>query len=250
VIEKCRAVCFDGRVGRHLPILLLVGAAFALLPAAAGAETRGPVGATWVECTPTLIEGQTYAEECVISVEDRPDIRNPGTVPSPPLGTVTIDGVSTCTLVPIGELKSACNWATTVTWGSSFRVEIYYPGDETHWQIDSSFEVLAPGNILLLPEIPARAPTAAEAAEHHVTGIEIPEPQIVSQPPKRTYAHLATFRFAGGEQYECALDKGGFRPSGGSFSRHVSTGPHVLRVRRQSGARPAVYRWRVLPRRG
>ncbi len=233
-----------------MSILLLFGVALALLSGAAGAETRGPAGATWVECTPTLIEGQTYAEECVISVEDRPDIRNPGTVPSAPLGTVTIDGVSTCTLVPIEELKSTCNWATTVAWGSSFRVELYYPGDETHWQIASSFEVLAPGNILLLPEIPARAPTAEEAAEHGVTGIEIPEPRIVTQPPKRTYEHLATFRFAGGEQYECALDKGGFHPSGTSFSRHVSTGRHVLRVREASTAGPVVFRWRVLPRRG
>jgi hypothetical protein len=231
-------------------ILLLCGMTLALLAGTAGAETRGPVGPMWIECTPTLIEGQTYSEDCVISLEDLPGWRDPTKVPSPPLGTLTIDGVSTCTLVPSGEISSTCDWSTTTTWGSSFSVQIYYPGDENHWQIASGFEVLAPGNILLLPEIPARAPTAAEAAEHGVSGIPIPGPQIVAQPPKRTYAHLATFRFAGGEEYECALDRGSFHPSAASFSRHVSTGRHVLRVRQADGAPPAVYRWRVLPRRG
>jgi hypothetical protein len=139
---------------------------------------------------------------------------------------------------------------TTVAWGSAFYVEILYPGDESHWQTGATFNVLAPGNMLLWPEIPARAPTAAEAAEHIVTGIPIPETRIVAQPAKLTYAHLATFHFAGGEEYECALDQGTFHPSAASFSRHVSTGRHVLRVRQSDSAPPAVYRWRVLPRRG
>jgi hypothetical protein len=232
---------------RLLPIPLLVVAALALAPGAFGAVTEGPhLGPVWIECTTASVEGQTYSEDCLISVEDTPGTREPGAIPSPPTGTITIDGTSTCTLVPIGELTSACHWQTTVAWGSAFYVGIYYPGDETHWQTGATFNVLAPGNMLLWPEIPARAPTAAEAAEHTVTGIPIPETRIVAQPQKRTYQHLATFSFSGGEQYECALDRGGFHPSGASFSRHVATGKHVLRVR-QTGGNAIAFHWRVLP---
>jgi hypothetical protein len=255
VIEECRAVCFDPGMRRLPLILLVVAAALALAPGASGAVTQGPrLGPIWIECTTSSIEGQTYSEDCAISVEDQPGARDPGAVPSPPTGAVTVDGVSACTLVPSGEVASTCHWATTVTWGSSFYVAIYYPGDETHWQTFASFNVLAPGNLLLQPEIPARAPLPSEfpmASPNNAVPLEEPvaEPRIVSRPQKVTQEHVASFRFAGGEHYECALDGGGFHPSGGSFSHRVSTGSHALRLREKRGGPAAVFRWRVLPER-
>ncbi len=238
---------------RLLVIPLLVAAALALLPGAAVAYTQPPQpGPVRIECTPTLIEGQTYSEDCAISVEDQPGTREPGAVPSPPLGTLTIDGEAACTLVPSGELTSTCHWTTTVTWGSTLYVEVLYPGDETHWQTGATFNVLAPGNLLLLPEIPARAPIPSEfplASPNNAIPLEDPvaEARIVGRPQKVTQDHWASFRFAGGEKYECALDDGHFRASGASFSRRVSTGSHALRVRAKRGGPAAVFHWRVLP---
>jgi hypothetical protein len=238
-------------MNRSFLVSFVVAAALVLVPAAAAAETPGQIPTlSKPECTATLIEGQTWAENCVLTVENQPTSSGPTAVGFPPVGSLSVNGVPLCTLVVSSEVGSSCPWSTTVTWGNLFHIEIVYSGDELHQATVSTYDEQGPGYPLFPPEIPARAPTASEAAEHVVSGIEIPEPRIVSQPPKRTYAHLATFRFAGGEQYECALDKGGFHPSGASFSRHVSTGRHVLRVREASAARPVVFRWRVLPRRG
>jgi hypothetical protein len=236
---------------RHLLIMLLLIVAFVLVPGAAAAEAPGQIPTlSKPECTATLIEGQTWAENCVLTVENQPTQSGPTAVGTPPVGSLAVNGVPLCTLVVSSETGSSCPWSTTVTWGNLFHIEIVYSGDEAHAGTVSVYDEQGPGYPVFPPEIPARAPTAAEAAEHTVTGIPIPETRIVAQPAKLTYAHLATFHFAGGEEYECALDQGTFHPSAASFSRHVSTGRHVLRVRGSDSAPPAVYRWRVLPRRG
>jgi len=231
-------------------ILLAVAAVFAVLPAAAGAWSGYIQTKNIVACTPTLIEGETYSEDCLITVEETAPAEGEPVIPTAPTGIVEVNKAPGCTLVPYATNLSNCHYFTTAQWNTIFPLEVQYLGDETHQGMWSLIQIWGPGYPTYPPEIPARAPTASEAAEHRVTGIEIPEPRIVAQPPKRTYEHLATFRFAGGEQYECALDKGSFHSSGASFSRHVSTGRHVLRVREASAARPAVFRWRVLPRRG
>jgi hypothetical protein len=238
-------------VNRPLLVSLLVAAALAIAPTTAFAETPGQIPTiSKPECTPSLIEGQTWAENCMLTIENTPTTFGPTAVGFPPTGSLTVNGVPLCTLVVASEVFSRCPWSTTVTWGNLFHVEIAYSGDELHGPTLSTADLQGPGYPVFPPEIPARAPTAAEAAEHTVTGIPIPETRIVAQPAKLTHAHLATFRFAGGEQYECALDQGTFHPSAASFSRHVATGRHVLRVRQSDSAPPAVYRWRVLPRRG
>jgi hypothetical protein len=237
-------------VRRPVLILLAVAAVFAVLPAAAGAWSGYIQTKNTVVCTPTLIEGETYSEDCAITVEETAPAEGEPVVPTAPTGVVEVNKAPGCTLVPYGTNASGCHYFTTAQWNTIFPLEVEYLGDETHQGMWSLIQVWGPGYPTYPPEIPARAPTAAEAAEHRVTGIEIPEPRIVTQPPKRTYEHLATFKFAGGEHYETALDQGRFRPSGASFSRHVSTGRHVLRVREDGGARAVAFRWRVLPRRG
>jgi hypothetical protein len=237
------------RMRRRLLILLLTGAAMALVPSVACAETPGPIPTiSKPECAASLIEGSTWAETCLLTVENTPTQSGPTAVGTPPLGTLTVNGTPLCTLVVSDETRSSCPWSTTVTWGNLFDIEIVYSGDESHPGTVSFYAEMGPGYPVFPPEIPARAPTAAEAAEHRVNGTEEipPEPRIVAQPQKRTYQHLATFSFSGGEHYECALDRGGFHPSGASFSRRVATGKHVLRVR-QTGGHAIAFHWRVLP---
>lgn len=237
---------------RHLLILLAVGAVFALAPGAAGAEWIGlnPTIAT-VACTPTLVEGKIYSEDCAITVEDRSASEGDPAIPTPPTGVVEVNGLPACTLVPNGPNASTCDYLTTVEWNTTFPLEILYLGDETHQGTLSFFSEWAPGYPSYPPEIPPRAPLPGEIAGHVVGGrLEFPEPRIVGQPQKRTREHLATFSFAGGGHYECALDHGRFRPTDASFSRRVSTGPHVLRLRGKNGGSAVVFGWRVLPRRG
>jgi hypothetical protein len=229
-------------------IPLLVGAILCLVPAAAGAEWLGPHSTiAGAECTPTLVEGQTYTEDCPITVEDRTASLDPAAVPTPPTGSVVVDQTSVCTLVPGEGATSSCDYLTTVTWGTTFPLELRYVGDETHQGTLSYLLKWAPGYPDHPPEIPARAPLPAEFPAAKVTAPgEGAEPQILSGPRKRTWAHLATFKFAGGGHYECALDRGRFHRSGASFSRRVSTGPHSLRLR-EKGGRAVAFHWRVLP---
>jgi hypothetical protein len=241
---------------RHLLIPLLVAAIFALLPGAAGAEWFGPDSTiATAECTPSLVEGQTYTEDCLITVEDRMASVEPAIIPTPPTGSVEVDGGTGCTLATVGPATSACHYLTTVTWGTTFPLEIVYSGDETHQSTLSYFLKWAPGYPDYPPEIPARAPPPPPGVvppgwrPGDPVG-EPSDPRILSAPRKLTREHLATFRFAGGEHYETALDRGRFQASGASFSRRVSTGPHVLRVRHAAGGAVASIHWRVLPRHG
>jgi hypothetical protein len=233
--------------------LLIIGAIVGLAPGAAGAQRYGP---HWTvataECTPSLVEGQIYAERCPITVEDGSASMDPSSIPTPPTGTVAVNGTTVCTLVPSGPNASACDYTTTVVWGTTFSLEIVYSGDETHQGTLSYFLKWAPGYPDYPPEIPARAPLPGEFPVARPVSPQggASEPRIVTWPQKRTREHLATFSFTGGGRYECALDQGRFRPSGASFSRRVSTGPHVLRLRRENGGTAVVYNWRVLPRRG
>jgi hypothetical protein len=237
---------------RPLLIPLLAGAIFAVAPGAAGAEWFGPdptIATT--ECTPSLVEAQTYSEDCPIVVEDRVASVDPTVIPTPPTGPIEVNGATACTLIPSGPKTSACGYVTTAVWGTTFPLEIVYWGDETHQGTLSYFLKWGPGYPVYPPEFPARAPLPSEIPGHVVSSQgEAPEPRIVTQPRKLTREHWASFRFAGGGHYECALDHGRFLPSRGSFSRHVSTGPHALRLRGEDGGTVTVFRWRVLPRRG
>ena len=89
------------------------------------------------------------------------------------------------------------------------------------------------------------------------TDTTAPNTTIKRHPPKRTRQRLAKFRFASteaGSTFQCKVDKGPFRRCGAVFKRKVKVGRHVIRVRARDAAgnldkTPAVYRWRVLPRR-
>jgi hypothetical protein len=236
----------------RLLIPLLVVAAFALIPGAANAqwEDRHPTLAT-TTCTPSLIEGQTYSEDCPITVEDRIASYDDSLIPTAPTGSLEVNGVPVCTLVPSGETTSGCDYTTTAVWNTTFPLEILYSGDETHQGTLTFIDVWGPGYPDYPPEIPAKAPPPPPGIvppgwpgdpQGEAVG-----PRIVSTPQKLTREHQAIFRFAGGDRYECALDQGRFRPSGASFSRRVSTGSHALRVREEKGGHAVVFHWRVLP---
>jgi hypothetical protein len=181
---------------------------------------------------------------------------DPSAIPTSPTGTVAVNGTTVCTLVPSGPISSACDYTTTVVWGTTFALEIVYSGDETHQGTLSYFVKWPPGYPDYPPEIPARAPPPPSAGDFTTAAQPVgsqggvSNPRIVTWPRKRTREHWASFRFAGGGHYECALDHGRFLPSGASFSRRVSTGPHALRLRRRNRGTAVVFRWRVLPRRG
>src|SRR5262249_31342464 len=74
-------------------------------------------------------------------------------------------------------------------------------------------------------------------------------PRIATRPARRTRKHMARFVFVHGDRFECALDSATYRRCGAVFTRFVSTGSHVLRVRPAGGGPVASYRWRVLRRR-
>jgi hypothetical protein len=73
-------------------------------------------------------------------------------------------------------------------------------------------------------------------------------PRIATRPKRRTHKHLARFVFVGGTSFECQVDHAPYRQCGAVFTRFVSDGRHVLRVRDAGGGPVASFHWRVLPK--
>jgi hypothetical protein len=219
------------------------------VPGAEADELRGvDAGAI---CNGFRHEGESIEEVCEISVWEAWE-GGPKTAPS---GVVTVDHTTPCELQPVDLERSVCTYATMAPIGREFTIVLEYPGDARHlstwveegWAYPPGDTSWAgpPRAPLPLPhyEIAPPAPSTSSRPAR-------PRPQITHGPAKRTYSHLAGFRFAGDGGFECALDRRAFRPCGSTLSRHVSTGSHVLRLRLSGGDGTVVaYRWRVLPRR-
>jgi hypothetical protein len=244
---------------RSVPALVLILLAVAIPASAARADGlhRTAVG---FFCEGTGYEGATMTHRCEALVEDG------ATEPTPPTGTMTMNGTITCALAPVSGDTSECEFAFSTPAEGDTSLVARYPGDATHapsellseWEVGPVdigwrrgawplFGILAPPHppsYLLAPAKeestpPAPAPSAPATARPG-------RPRFAAHPAKRTRLRSAHFRLAGDGSYECSLGAGPFRPCGAAFRRRVAPGPHVLRVRAAAGDPVATFRWRVV----
>jgi hypothetical protein len=251
---------------RPVPALVLILLAVAGPVAAARADglDRTAVG---MFCEGTGYEGATMIHRCEALVQDG------AAAPTPPTGTMTMNGSITCALAPISADTSECEFALSTPAEGDTRLVARYPGDAGHaasellteWDVGPPdigwrrgslplFGIIAPPTppryppYLLAPateeSTPAPAPAPAPSAP---AATRPPRPRFAAHPAKRTRLRLARFRFGGAGGHECRLDGASYRPCGAVFRRRVAPGPHVLRVRAAAGDPVASFRWRVLP---
>jgi hypothetical protein len=237
-------------------ILALLAVAIPASAVRADGLDRTAVG---VFCEGTGYVGATMTHRCEAFVQDG------AAEPTPPTGTMTMNGTITCALVPIFADTSECGFALSTPAEGDTSLVARYPGDATHaasellteWDVGPPdigwrrgtmplFGILAPPHPPSYLVAPAKEESAPPVPNPPAAASRAARPRFAAHPAKRTRRRLARFRLAGDGSYECSLGAGPYRPCGAVVKRRVALGRHVLRVRAAAGDPVATFRWRVV----
>jgi hypothetical protein len=193
-----------------------------------------------LSCEPSLIIVKAVSS-CTATVADV------GSTVDPPRGEVSFDSnggefdANKCTLAPFSGSQSKCTVKFKSGSSGAFLVLTEYPGDDNHTRSSDLTTVTAfPAQLVALPE-------------EELPALGAPGTLLRQLPKSKAKPRLAKFIFLSdqpGSKFECALDKGGFKPCTSPAKVLVRPGAHRFTVRAVNlghlfDPTPAVVRWRV-----
>jgi hypothetical protein len=193
-----------------------------------------------LSCEPSLIVVKAVSS-CTATVSDV------GSTVDPPRGEVSFDSnggefdATKCTLAPFSGSQSKCTVKFKSGSSGAFLVLSEYPGDDNHGRSSDLTTVTA---------FPAQL---AGTPEEELSALGAPGTLLRQLPKSKAKPRLAKFLFVSdqpGSKFECALDKGGFKPCTSPAKVLVRPGAHRFTVRAENlghlvDPTPAVVRWRV-----